>query len=177
MLEKISLLPRIEAVWERRARIRRWTQVISIIALIFYFLFLSLLFSYSLLITRERNFLGSKIEAYKERIKNLKEVESKQVFLKSKLKELARIFKLEKRPKEVLEDLEALPLEGISFLRISYTSEGLRIEGEARDALVLDEFVKRLEDKGRDLFSKADFGSVSRGEEGNYIFNLSLLRR
>ena len=169
-------MPRIEAVWEKKARMRRLAQVISIVALIFNFVLLSSLISYSLLLTRERNALKKKIGVYEARVRKLKPVESKHVLLKSKLKELLKIFKIEEKPDGIFKDLETFGLEGIKFLEVNYADGNLKIKGEARDAVVLDELVQKLEDEGRDLFSQAVFDNVNRTTEGDYIFGLSLSR-
>lgn len=176
MLEKINLFPKIEAVWEKRVRIRRLLQVVSVVVLILYFVFLSSLLSYFLILTGEEKSLKRKIETYEERVKGLEAVESKQVFLSSKLKAIAKVFKFEERPEEALEDLEVLVLPGINLLGINYKDKEIKINGEARDAVVLGEFVKNLEDKGRSFFSQAEFGSINKKTEGDYTFSLLLLR-
>lgn len=169
-------MPKIEAVWEKRVRMQRLVQVVSVVALILYFVFLSSLISYSLLLTREKKALRGKIGIYEERVKELESVESKQVILKSKLKELLRILKFEEKPEEVLGNLEALSLEGVKFSEINYTDGSLRLRGGARDAVVLDEFVRNLEDEGKNLFSQAAFNNINRTAEGDYIFDLLLLK-
>lgn len=176
MLEKISLFPRVEAVWDERVRRRRWAQVVSVAGLILYFILLSSLISYFLILSKEENSTRSRINSYKERIESLKPVESKQVFLKSKLEELLGILEFEEKPEELLRDLETLTFSGINLEEINYQDENLRIEGGAQDVLILDEFVKNLEEKGKGLFLKAGFENVSKTKEGDYAFELLLLR-
>lgn len=168
-------MPKIEAIWERRARIRRWAQVGSITALILYFVFLSSLLSYFLIVKKEENSIRNKIEVYEERIKSLKTVEAKQFFLKAKLKEISPLLMVEEDPAKILKEVEGLALKGIKFLKINYEKGNLRISGEAKDAVVMDKFVKNLEDKGKELFSQAEL-EVNKVTEGDYLFNLLLLR-
>ena len=155
---------------------RRLLQIVSTVALILYFVFLSLLLSYFLFLTREENSLNKKIEINEEKIKSLKPVESKYVLLKSKLKELVEILKLEEKPKETLLNLESLIVEGISMEGIDYSGKELKIRGQAESVLILDKFVKELEKEGKSFFSQAEFEGVGRSEEGKYYFTLSLSR-
>ncbi len=155
---------------------QRLTQVGSVVVLILYFVLLSSLLSYSLLLGGESSSLGEKIRSYERRIKGLEGLESKQVLLKSKLKELVGVLASETNPKEALVDLEKFGLTGINFSGVDYIDEKIKVNGEARDVLALDGLVKNLEDKGVGLFSKIDFESIIRTTEGNYTFNLLLLR-
>ncbi|MBL7150783.1 hypothetical protein ISS86_02545 [Candidatus Microgenomates bacterium] len=177
MLERINLFPKIQAIWEKRMKMRRLVQVVSVVALILCFTAVSLLLSYSLLLTREGNSIGEKIDTYEGKIRLFEPIESKQVFLKSKLKELAKILEVEKKPEEVLENLDVLSLDGINFSGLNYANGKLQINGKARNVLILDKFVKKLEEEGKNLFSQADFGSINRVADGNYTFNLVLQKK
>ena len=176
MLEKINLFPKIEAIWEKRVKRQRLAQVVSVVVLILYFVLLSSLLSYSLLLGSQANSLNEKIRSYEKRVQRLEGVESKQVLLKSKLKELVKILAARTEPKEVLVDLDNLTLAGINFAGVDYLGDQIKINGEARDVLVLDGLVKNLEDAGGELFSQIEFESITRMTEGNYAFNLLLLR-
>jgi hypothetical protein len=175
MLEKINLFPRVEAIWETKARIRRLVQIASILALIFNFVFVSAILSYFLLLANQESDLQAEIGSYEQKIKGLKSVETKQVFLKSKLKELAKVFKIGKVSEEILDDFESLDSEGISFQKINYQEGALIVEAEAQNVLVFDKFVKDLEIKGESLFSQVDFERVMRTPKKKYNFSLRLV--
>lgn len=176
MLEKINLFPKIKAFWEKRVLIRRLVQIISIVGSILYFVILSSLLSYFLLLSREEKSVRKNIETYEEKIRSLEPVESKQLLLKAKLEELSKILKIDKKPEEALEDLETISMIGISFSNLNYAEGSLKIEGKASNVLVLDEFVEKLENEGKDRFSRGEFGNIGRAEENTYNFNLSLER-
>ena len=130
---------------------QRLVQVGSVVILIFYFILLSSLLSYSFLLGRDSSSLGEKISSYEKRVKGLESLESKQVLLKSKLKELVKILASETDSKEALVDLEEFALAGIKFSTVDYLDEKIKVNGEARNVLVLDALVKNLEDKGKKL--------------------------
>lgn len=174
MLEKINLFPKIKAFWEKRALIRRLAVVISIVALILYFVVLSSLLSFFLLLSREEKSVRKNIETHEEKIRSLEPVESKQVLLKAKLGELSKILKIEKRPEEALEDLEAISIMEVTLSDLNYTKGSLKITGKASNVLVLDEFVEKLENEGKNRFSQAQFNNIGRAEENTYNFNLTL---
>lgn len=176
MLEKINLFPRLEAVWEKKVRIQRLLRVGSVVVLVFYFVLLSSLFSYFLVLRREGQSLQRKIKASELKVKELEPVESKQVFLKSKLTHLVKIFSFEERPEEILTELETLAVEGISLSAINYQEEKITVSGEAGNIFVFDQFVKKMLNEGKDFFSEVKFESINKIPEGNYIFDLSLTR-
>ncbi len=176
MLERISLLPKTVAIWERRVRIKRLAQVASVVALILYFLLLSGLLSYYLLTTSQEQGIKKKISQYQEKVKELEPIESKQFILKAKLKELVGIFKTEEKPEELWSNVDALSIEGVEFSNISYAEGSLTVRGEASNALVLDEFIRKVEDEGSRLFSQAALENINRTIEASYVFSLSLLK-
>jgi len=176
MLEKINLLPRIEAVWEKRVKIRRLVQTGSIVILLVYFLLLSSLFSYLLILGKEIDSVEAKINQQENQIKAFQAREAKQLLLKSKLKNLAKILEKKGNPEQILQDLINLSLPEISFLNISYQDNVLTIEGEAQDALILDALVKNLENQGSQVFREIKFEEVSKKEDGFYTFELFLAK-
>lgn len=176
MPKGINLLPRVEAIWEQKKRLKRWAQAGGVAALIVYFILLSSLLSYFLLLNKEKNTLAKKIAAYEAEVKNYQSVESKQILLKAKLKELTAILQDGENPEAVLKDLETLVQPEMELKEIFYQEGGLKIEAEAENVLALDRFVKNLASKGADYFSQANFENINRQGEGVYRFNLSLLK-
>lgn len=155
---------------------RRLAQVGSIVALVAYFLLLSSLLSYFLILRKDKETVKKNIAVYEQRIKSLEPVESKQVFLKEKLKELTQILKFEEKPEAALKDLRSLSIPGVTFSDISYSDGSLSLGGQAEDALVLDAVVKHLESQGSDLFAEARIEGLSKLKETGYSFGLSLIR-
>jgi len=175
MLNKINLFPKIESTWKKRAKIKRWLQIASVVVLILYFVGLSSLLSYSLFLNKKIQSLQTKIEASQQKIKNLKSVESKHLLFKTKLQELVKIFKEEESKKASLVNLDEIQMSGVSFSSVVYGSTGVKIEGTAENVLVLDKFVRQLKTKAQSLFSQAQIENIRRTKDGDYKFTLSFL--
>lgn len=176
MLERINLFPQVEALWARRAKMRRFAHVGSILALILYFIFLSSVLSYSLLLAREADSLEKKIAAYEKKIKRLEAIEAKQVFLKSKLQNLIKVLNVESEAQEILGSFKFFDIEGVNFDTIEFQDGQVMVEGEASDAVVLDQFIKNFEKKGISYYSQAEVTNITRDLDGRYHFELTLLR-
>lgn len=170
MLEKINLFPKTKAIWEKKAKTRRWIQIGSTVFLVVYLIFLSFLFSYFLILNGEMASAQTKIENYEKQIEMLQGRETKQLLLKEKLKELVEILKSGQEPEKALQDIQSLTLEGITLTSFNYLEKELKVEGEAENALVFDALVKGLEVSGKDDFNQVLFKSVNKMENGDYQF-------
>ncbi len=176
MLEKINLLPKVEAIWGKQAKIRRWAQVGSTILLVGYFFILSSIFSYFLLLKQKAASVQAQINETEQQVRLLQGRESKQLLLKEKLKELTEILKSGQDSTAALREVQGLALEGIAFTSLSYLGNELRLEGEAVNALVFDELVKSLANVTENRFSQVLFESINKMEDGDYQFQILIKR-
>lgn len=174
MLEKINLFPKVEAVWGKKVKTRRLVQMASIVALAVYFLLISSLISFFLLVKQEMASVQAKISGYQQELKLLQSREAKQFLLKEKLQELVKILESETGSVKALQSARALALTGINLTNVSYLGEELKLEGEAENVLVLDELVKSLEDMNSEKFAEIFFESVNKMETGRYQFEVLL---
>jgi len=149
-MREINLFQIYRKISEKEIRLIRGAKVASLILLIFYCLLVTGFFSYWLILRRQNEVVNSKIQSQKQRINELKEVETMQTFVQQRLSSLSPILTQEAVDyKKILTQMESLIPEGVVISKIGIDQEGrLLLTGTASNAVVLADFLERLLVKG-----------------------------
>ena len=175
-MKEINLFDAYVKVPQKKLDLIRKTRVVSIVFLIAYCLVLAGVFSYWLVLKGQASSLSKKIETQQREIKRYEKTETLHVLVKQRLLALAPFLaKASVNQPQVLGEIESLVPEGIVLGSFNFKDDGgFGCEGQARDALVLGEFLDKVVQLNEDNFpEKIDLSSVSRVEEGGYSFALS----
>ena len=177
MKNEINFLSGQRADSEKKAKISRISKIASFIVLITYFLIVGAVFSYWAFLNNQIEKTSSQITLKKDKIEDLKEIESLQVLLKQRLSSLNKFFKNDKRPDFVsfLSYFEDIP-QGVKIKSFMAVNTGeLTVSGESSNVVVLGEFLDKFKEDGTNsLFSNVTLSTLDRQENGSYMFVIFL---
>lgn len=135
---------------------------------------------FSLVVARQNQSLTDKIEAEKSKIKSLEPVESKQVYLISKLDAFGQLVKTQEKHQAVAEAVFALLPDNTSLKGFQVSEEGLiNLTGSVPDYPTLIELLSRITNS-RDLavpVVSAKVNSISVSTTGGINFAIDVLIR
>lgn len=177
MKKEINFLAGQRADLEKKAKISRIAKVASFITLIAYFLIVGTVFSYWFFLNNQIENTSSEINLKKNKIEDLKNIESLQVLLKQRLSSLNKFFKNDKKPDFIsfISYFEDVP-QGVKIKGFVAANTGeLTVSGESLNVVVLGEFLDKFkEDETNYLFSNITLSTLDRQKNGSYIFVISL---
>lgn len=177
MKQEINFLSGQRADIDKKAKISRLVKVGSFIILIAYCLIIGVVFSYWFYLDNEVKKTDEQVIIKKNKVEELKEVESLHVLLKQRLSSLNKFFSSGKELDFValLSYFEDLP-DGVKIKGFSLSSiGGLTVSAESANALVLGEFLDKFKgDEAKSLFSVITLSSLDRQKDGTYFFVISL---
>lgn len=162
----------------KKTKIAHFLKVGSIVVLILYCLLTAIVFSYWFYLNTQGRKTQQEINIKKQKIESLENIESTQIFLKQRLTALDKFF-----TNQVKTDLPKIlsffeRVKGETRLKqINLTKEGeVTISGEASNALILTDFLKKLEedDQSKELFSTITLVSTDKQKTGDYLFSILL---
>ncbi len=176
--QEIDFLSEQQSKTGKKAKIVHFLKVGSIIVLILYCLLTAAVFSYWFYLNTQGRKTQQEISIKKQKIESLKDVESVQTFLKQRLAALDKFFTNQAKTDlpEILDFFENIKDEA-RLKQVNLTKEGeITISGEADNALVLTDFLKKLEeeDQSKKLFSTITLVSSDKQKTGNYLFSILL---
>lgn len=134
--------------------------------------------SYSLILAQQNKILDSKIEATKKKIIELSDVESKQVYLLSKLGSFEELAKSQAKHQAVAETVFAILPQGTNLKGFQVADTGeIQLSGSVPDFPTFNELLGRIR-KSQDYrlpIVKAMVSRVATSKEGNEVnFEISL---
>lgn len=148
----------------------------SIIFLVVYCLLVGATFSFWVYLNQDYRNVSRQIVSKKQRIEQLRRVESLQIILKQRVFHLEKLFSY-KAPdySQILSYLEKISPAGVSLTEVELLENGEgKLSGIAPNALVVSNFLKELtSDTSTSPFSKIVLSSARRQKDGTYNFTLS----
>lgn len=137
------------------------------------------LFSYNMILKRKSSIIDNNIDDKKVDVKELLPIETKQVYLKNKLKQLGSILSEQRENQRIIEAFFNVLPTGININRFEITKEGgVKIEGDSLSIRPMIDFFTDLEASGKigDLKLKGvSVENVNFSYETGYSFELSLI--
>jgi len=132
---------------------------------------------YSLLINKKNLKLSSQIKLAKQQIEGLSDVESKQVYLNSKLKTFEELIKSQELHNAITETVFALIPDGTSIKGFQVETSGeMVLTGSVPNYLTLNLLLDRVKDSRnyRLGITKAVVNKISLGKDGSLSFDLAI---
>src|SRR3989344_3224341 len=130
---------------KKKQRFKQFTWKSILTALLGLAIVLIILSGASLLIARNNQSLTSKIATQKKQIENLRPIESKQVYLLSKLKAFGTLIKTQEKHQALAEAVFALLPDGTNLKGFAVSEEGLiNLSGSVPDYPTLLELLNRI---------------------------------
>lgn len=163
----------------KEVKLLRFLKVGIFLFLICYCLLVGAAFSYWVYLRGENTRLGEQISLKKQRIGELRKIESLQIILKQRLSLLNKLFSKSKpNYSQLLTYLQQVSPEGIIFKEIRINEDGeVNISAKAPSALVLSRFLENLSSPSpseTSYFSEMTLLAGSRQKDGSYNFSFSL---
>ena len=163
---------------KKKQRLKQFTWKSILTVLLGLAVVLIILSGFSLIIARNNQSLTSKIATQKNQIENLRPVESKQVYLLSKLQAFGALIKTQERHQAVAEAVFALLPDGTSLKGFAVSEEGLiNLSGSVPDYPTLLELLSRITNS-QNLnvpVVSAKVNSVTAGASGEVNFSIDVL--
>lgn len=121
-------------------------KIASLIFLVVYLLIIIATFSYSFILKKKQNILAGKIKKTKNQIDSFRSIETKQVYLKSKIKSLNNILADKQESQKITEAIFSLLSEGININSFAVTKDGqVSFNGQSSDFQKMKKFFSKLE--------------------------------
>lgn len=136
--------------------------------------------TWSLMVARGNEQLDKKIQSAKQKITGLSEVETKQVYLSSKLTSFKALLKTHEAHQAVTETVFALVPSGTTLKGFQVSEEGvINLSGSVPDFPTLEELLGRIKDSSshRLPIVEAKLKRVAFGAEGSINFDIDLVIR
>lgn len=155
----------------------RLLRIGSIVLVIFYCLFVGATLSFWVYLQKESRDISSQIASKKERIEELRKIESLQTVLKQRLSSLNKVFSKKRiNYPQVLSYLKEVSLEDVSLKELDLSEGGeVSLTGSAPNASALSNFFERLSSASPlSPFPEIILSSLSRRKDGSYNFSLTL---
>ena len=135
-------------------------------------------FGYYLYLSRANKVLESQAVQLSSRIQEFSPVETKFIFIKTKVSSLVPVLAAQRRHQEIVEAVLSLIPEGISIRGFNVSEEGeISFAVQAATFQSLRQFLSNLRKKDLTPYVRMEFakaGSVSLGDEGGYSLSVSL---
>lgn len=176
MSNEIDFLKGQKGASSAKTNFFRSLKVGSIVILLTYFLFIAAVFSYWFFLGKQLSDISQQIVTQKNKVNNLKEVESLQVVLKQKLSILNKFFLSQKGQSfnNLLSYISQISAQ-IKIKDLKMGKDKINLSGSSPSIPILEKFLQELKnDKSLTLFSQITLSSLDRQEDGNYFFNLIL---
>jgi len=135
-------------------------------------------FGYYLYLSRANKVLESQAAQLSSQVQELSPVETKFIFIKTKVSSLVPVLAAQRRHQEIVEAVLSLIPEGISIRGFNVSEEGeINFSVEAATFQSLKQFLSNLRKKDLTPYVRMEFakaGSVSLRDEGGYSMSVSL---
>ena len=179
MLKNINFLKERVVLLKKRSRrlffIRSW----SLGLLTFYGVLVFGAFSYNFLLKKQKQVYKEKIAREEKIIESLRPIETKQVYLASKVESLSQILTSKRQHQKIVESLFLILPEGIAVSNFHISEDGIvKFSGTCSSLKALKGFLDILETKGKAsemAIKYAQVGSVNYGFKKEYNFSVSVL--
>lgn len=161
------------------ARQQRWVSLArtgSLVLLVLYCLVILGVFSFWATSRRAAQEMEQEMATKKEKIADLKHIESLQVLLKHRLSSLRGLLSGEAPDYgKFLSYFRQFSPNEVALREISLSENGkAALSGEATNGVVLSSFLDNVSDESNPLFSRVVLTSLVRREDGSYLFGLGL---
>lgn len=133
--------------------------------------------SYSLVVAKANQKLETKIETTKKQISNLSEIESKQVYLLSKLGSFEPLIQTQETSQAVVETIFELLPDGTSLKGFEVAEDGvISLTGSVPDFTIFNELLYRIKQTNnyRLPIIRAVADQVSLGADGSVNFSINI---
>jgi len=161
----------------KRLKLKKLTVQVLIVVLFVLAVLMIVLSIVSILMARSNQGINDKITATKNKISALSEVESKQVYLLSKLGSFKELLKTHEKHQAVTETVFALVPNGTTLRGFQVSEDGIiTLSGTVPDFLTLEELLKRIKE-GSDYrlsIEEAKVNRVAFGAEGTVNFEIDV---
>ena len=162
----------------KKQRLKQLTWLIILATVLVLAILMIALSGFGLVVARQNQALTDKIEAEKTKIKNLEPVESKQVYLISKLDAFNQLVKTQEKHQAVAEAVFTLLPDNTSLKGFQVSEEGLiNLTGSVPDYPTLLELLSRITNS-QDLavpVQSAKVNSISVSTTGDIDFAIDVL--
>ena len=179
MLKNINFLKERVALLKKRARKLFFIRSLSLGLLTLYGVLISGAFSYNFLLKRQEQAFKEKIAREEKIIESLRPIETKQVYLVSKVESLSQILASKKQNQKIVESLFLILPEGIAVSNFHISESGVvNFSGTCSSLKALKDFLDILEAKGKAsemAIKDAKIGDVNYGFKRKYNFSVSIL--
>lgn len=175
-MEPELLKKKIKAVRDRQRLKKLVVKIIFGIVLVLGIM-MGLLSLYSLAVAANNNKLIKKIDAAKQKIESLREVESKQVYLLSKLDSFKGLIKVQERHQAVAETVFNLIPDGTTLKVFDVNEQGnIALSGSVSDWLTLNKLIDRIKNPQSTKLKviKAEVNKISFSNKGEISFTINL---
>lgn len=159
-------------------RIKKLAGRILVLIILALALIMIVLSGYSLNIANSNKNLERKISLTKDKITQLEDVESKQVYLVSKLGSFADLLKLQERHQAVAETIFNLIPSGTTLQGFEVNEKGMiDLSGSAPDWLKFFELLRRIKEQttGELRIAQAQVNKISFGKTGAINFDINIV--
>lgn len=177
MTQGINLLVPTQKPSSWQTQFSRLAKAGSLVLLLFYLLVAGGIFFFWFQTQRRLTSLGQERAAQEKKVADLKNIESSQVLLKQRLSALKEFFGVGTVDHEgVLVYLNSSMADQIEAGEISFSKgEEAGVGGVAANAQALANFLDQISgEEGEKWFSRAVLASLTRREDGSYLFDLNL---
>jgi hypothetical protein len=181
MRQEIDFLKGARGEREKRLKLLRMVKALSILLLLVYCLVVAAFFSYSFYLNTNVRKTTNEIALKKNKIEDLKEIETLQVVLKERLSVLLKFFDGQREVDFiVLLDYFDSRTQGVAIRDLSLSPEGkIKFSGEALDVIALGQLLDSLTSKeAEQIFSSIILSNLAKNEnDASYIFTILLETR
>lgn len=179
MEKNINFLRDRIALWKKKARRLFLTRTLSVGLLVIYGILVLGVFSYNLILKKQSQILKEKMQREEKVIESLRPIETKQIYLASKVESLSGVLTSKRKHQEIVDSLFFVLPEGISVSNFQISEDGtVSFSGTCSELRVLKIFLDILEAEdgiSEVVVKKAHIGNINYGFEKEYHFNISLL--
>lgn len=179
MIKNINFLKERVALLKKKSRKLFLIRSLSVGLLVFYGVLVFGAFSYNFLLKRQKEAFKEKIAREEKIIESLRPIETKQVYLASKVASLSQILTSKKQHQKIVESLFFILPEGVAVSNFHISEDGVvNFSGTCSSLKVLKGFLNILEAKGKVaemLIKDAQIGGINYGFKKEYNFSVSIL--
>lgn len=175
-MKEVNLFESYLKTPDKKALIGQSLKIGAVVMLAAYCIVASGIFSYWLILKQKDNSLTRKIEDQRQQIASLKAVESLHLLIKERLKILGSVELADRVDFSLLlAEIEKVRVPGMTIADFEAGADGkLVLNGEAQDAVVLAEFLEKLERMGQSRKEGfIEVSEASRSKEGLYNFSIT----
>jgi len=176
MNKGIELLQGQKEEKAKEVRQARVAKASGFLIVILYCLVVGVVFSFSFYLQKQEENVNQEVAATKQKITDLKKVESQQLILKDRLKFLSdKMSESQFDFDKIIVFFEKLNTEGMTIDSLSFSGKDqVTAEGSVENALVLGQILDILQSPDGNPFGLVILNTVSKTEEIGYKFSLTL---